>query len=150
MIELFRITGSTSFAARATLEEIGAGYRVIDVHPGRREEAPGFAAANPLLRVPAIRDGETLVYETGAVLMYLAERFPRAGLAPQPGDATRGALYMLVGWESYADMPIGSDAVHAHYERVGARAAIARTRALDDLDERHQRFHPWLRGGKPL
>jgi glutathione S-transferase len=222
MIELFQITGSTSFAARAALEEAGAEYVTVDVHPRHRREAPGFAEVNPLLRVPALRDGEAIVYETGAVLLYLAERFPEVQLAPVPGSPARGPylrwltwlsnslhpiwqpvnvprflsddpvghegirakgigrleaagrylerelagrewcagdafsvadiyLYMLKGWESYADgLTLGGDAVGAHYARVGARPAIARTRQLDDLDERLLRHHPELRAGKPL
>ena len=57
MLELFQITGSCSFAARAALEEAGAEYVTIDVHPRRREEIPEFAAVNRLQRVPALRDG---------------------------------------------------------------------------------------------
>jgi glutathione S-transferase len=221
VLELFQITGSTSFAARAALEEAGAEYATIDVHPRRREEAPGFAAANPLMRVPVLREGAVVVYETGAVLLWIAERFPQAELAPPPGSPERGPylrwmtwlantlhtawtpltvprfltddesgypgiarkgresldrygaylereltgrqwclgddysvadiyLYMLVGWESYADTQLGGPEVHAHYERVGARPAIVRTRELEDLDDRFQRFHPELRGGQPL
>ena len=48
MIELFQITGSASFAARAALEEAGAEYVTVDVHPRRRDEIPAFAPVNPL------------------------------------------------------------------------------------------------------
>ena len=57
MITLFQITGSSSFVARAALECAGAEYEVVNVHPRRRDEAPGFADANPLQRVPALREG---------------------------------------------------------------------------------------------
>ena len=223
VIELFQITGSASFAARAALEEAGAEYVTVDVHPRRRDETPALALVNPLNRVPALRDGEVTVYETTAVLQYVAERFPDASLAPPPGDPQRGAylrwlawlgntlhgayqplnvphfltddeagqegvrrkgrekldaigaylereltgvswclgdrycvadvyLYMLVGWQSYVQggYMFGGDAVQAHYDRVGARPAIARTRELDDLDDRLHRRHPDLRGGKPI
>ncbi len=86
MLELFQITGSTSFAVRAALEEAGAEYATIDVHPRRRDEIAGFALVNPLKRVPALRDGDVRVYETSAALQYVAERFPEALLAPLPGD----------------------------------------------------------------
>jgi glutathione S-transferase len=222
VLELFQITGSCSFAVRAALEEAGVDYTTVDVHPRRRAETPGLAAVNPLRRVPAIRDGDEHVYETGAVLLYLVERFPGRGLGPLPGrpgrarllrwvtwladtlhmahvplDAPRfltddpacyegigrvgraaldahGAyleqelsgrrwclgdefsvadlyLYMLKGWDSYSDgITLGGEVLAAHYERVGARPAVARTRALDDLDERLLRFHPELRAGKPI
>jgi glutathione S-transferase len=224
MIELFQITGSCSFAARAALEEGAIQYAAHDVHPRRREETPGFAKANPLMRVATICDGDVAVYETAAILLYLVERFPDANLGPQPGDPLRGDflrwlvytantvhpvwlplqaagfyltddpagipaierkgreriaavgaylegqlagrdwclgerfsvadiyLYMLTGWQSYnADGTLlGGENVQAHFARVGARSAIARTRELDDLDERLQRHHPELRGGKPI
>lgn len=221
MIELFQITGSSSFAVRAALEEGGIPHTVHDVHPRRRAEDAAFVQANPRMRVPTIVDGEVSIYETGAILLYLTEWFPDAGLGPAPGQAGRPDLlrwvtylsntvhtihypiqypsmvtagdeghegivarghvlysevsayleaqltegpwclgdtfsvadiylYMLKGWESYGSPPLGGEAVQAHYERVGARPAIARTRELDDLDEHFQRHHPELRGGKPL
>lgn len=222
MIELFQITGSCSFAARAALEEAGAGYVTVDVHPRRRHETPELAAVNPLQRVPSLRDGDVTVYETGAVLLYIAERFPEARLAPVVGSPARGAylrwvtwlanslhavwepvnepqflsddpaghegihakgiekleaagsylereltrrewcagdafsvadiyLYMLKGWESYAEgYRLGGEAVDGHYARVGARPAVARTRELDDLDERLLRHRPELRAGLPI
>jgi len=222
VLELFQITGSCSFAARAALEEADAQYAAIDIHPRRREDPPDFAEVNPLRRVPALRDGDELVYETGAVLLYLVERLPGRGLGPLPGEPGRGALlrwvtwladtlhavyhpldsprhlsddpagyegirskgreklaahgayleqeladrtwclgdefsvadiylYMLKGWESYSDgATLGGEQLAAHYERVGARPAIVRTRALDDLDERLPRYHPELRAGVPI
>ena len=38
MLRLFQITGSASFAARAALEEAGAEYEAVNVHPRRRDE----------------------------------------------------------------------------------------------------------------
>lgn len=98
MITLFQITGSASFAVRAALECAGAQYDVVDVHPRRRDEAPGFADANPLMRVPAIREGDVRLAETGAVLLWLADRFPDAHLAPPPGSAARADHYRWVTW----------------------------------------------------
>ena len=70
------------------------------------------------------------------------------------GDAFSVAdlyLYMLKGWESYAEgYVLGGGALAAHYAHVGARPAIARTRELDDLDERLLRYHPELRAGRPI
>jgi glutathione S-transferase len=58
-------------------------------------------------------------------------------------------LYMLVGWQHYKPgLLVGGAAVQDHYARVGERPAIARARALDDLDDRLLRHHPDLRGGK--
>jgi glutathione S-transferase len=60
-------------------------------------------------------------------------------------------VYMLVGWQHYKPgLAVGGEAVQAHFARVGARPAVARARALDDLDERLLRLHPELRGGRPV
>ena len=90
MIELFQITGSASFAARAALEELGAPYTTVDIHPRRRDEPPAFGEVNPLRRVPSLREGDVEVYETGAVLAWLGDRFGEAGLAlRRDGSAAR-------------------------------------------------------------
>ena len=98
MIELFQITGSASFAARMALEEAGAEYETIDIHPRRRDEPASFAEVNPLKRVPALREGDVRVYETGAVLLWIADRFPERNLGPAPGDPSRARLYRWVLW----------------------------------------------------
>ena len=100
MIELFQITGSASFASRAALEEMGAPYTTVDIHPRRRDEIPDFAAVNPLKRIASLRDGEVSVYETGAILLYLGDRFPAAKLAPPIGDPARGAYLRWIVWLS--------------------------------------------------
>ena len=103
MLELFQITGSCSFAARAALEEAGVEYSTVDVHPRRRDETPDFAVVNPLQRVPALRDDDVHVYETGALLLYLVDRLPGSGLrgagpGPLPGEPGRGELLRWVTW----------------------------------------------------
>jgi glutathione S-transferase len=100
VLELFQITGSTSFAVRAALEEAGESYVTVDVHPRHRDEAPGFAEVNPLKRVPALRDGDVRVYETGAVLLYLVERLPGRGLGPLPTEPARAELLRWILWLS--------------------------------------------------
>jgi glutathione S-transferase len=100
MIELFQITGSASFAARAALEELGAPYTPVDIHPRRRDETPAFGEVNPLQRVPSLREGEVEVYETGAVLAWLGDRFGEVGLAPGVTDPQRGAYLRWLFWLS--------------------------------------------------
>jgi len=98
MITLFQITGSSSFAARAALECADAGYDVVNVHPRQRDEAPGFAAANPLMRVPALCEGDIAISETGAVLLWIAERFPAAHLSPAHGTPAFADHLRWVVW----------------------------------------------------
>ena len=73
------------------LEEIGAPYAIEIKDFGTTMKAPDYLAINPMGKVPAIKHGETIVTETGAICAYLADAFPEAGLAPQP--SARGAYY---------------------------------------------------------
>src|SRR3954453_24075622 len=98
MIELFQITGSASFAARMALEEAGAEYQEVNIHPRRRDEPASFGVVNPLKRVPALREGDVTVYETGAVLLHIADRFPERRLGPLVGDPQRPELYPWILW----------------------------------------------------
>ena len=102
MITLYYALQSRSIRALWMLEEIGRPYRRerVDIH-AKDHPSPEFLKISPLGKVPAIVDGETSVAESGAVLHYLAERFPEARLAPPPGDPKRGRylqwLFFAVG-----------------------------------------------------
>ena len=73
------------------LEEIGCPYRIEVKEYGTTMKAPDYLAINPMGKVPAIKRGDTVVTETAAILAYLADAFPEAGLAPAP--EARGDYY---------------------------------------------------------
>ncbi len=88
---------------RWMLEEIGRPYRTEVLEYGTTMKSPEYLAINPMGKVPAIRHGEAVVTECGAICAYLADAFPEAGLAPPPGDPLRGAYYR---WMFYAAGPL--------------------------------------------
>ncbi len=73
------------------LEEAGCPYRTVVKAFGPDMKSPDYLAINPMGKVPAIKHGDTVVTETGAILCYLADAFPEARLAPPPGR--RGGYY---------------------------------------------------------
>ena len=73
------------------LEEIGCPYRTEIKAYGPDMKSPEYLAINPMGKVPAIKHGDTVVTETGAILSYLADAFPQTKLAPPIGK--RGAYY---------------------------------------------------------
>ena len=87
---------------RWMLEEVGRPYetRVLDF-PSMK--APEYLAINPMGKVPAITHGDVVVTEGAAICAYLADAFPDAGLAPEPGDKARGPYFR---WLFYAAGPI--------------------------------------------
>src|ERR1700761_694928 len=53
---------------------------------------------HPHGKSPALKDGDTLVWESSAIALYLTDKFTQNGLGPVVGDAKRGAY---VSWLAY-------------------------------------------------
>ncbi|MFC6788466.1 glutathione S-transferase family protein [Methylobacterium komagatae] len=101
MITLFHAPQSRSSRIVWLLEEIGAPYviRPVSIYrPMTGEGVPDEANPHPDRRVPALDHDGVLVTESIAIVQYLCEVFPQAGLAPLPGDARRGEFLSWIGW----------------------------------------------------
>lgn len=72
--------------ARWMLEEIGEPYdvEILDFGPPMKNDQ--YCTINPMGKVPALRHGAHVVTEAAAICAYLAEAFPKAGLAPRPEE----------------------------------------------------------------
>ncbi len=90
-IVLYTNPQSRGAMAHWMLEEIGCPYRIEVKAYGSDMRTPEYLAINPMGKVPAIKHGNTVVTETGAILGYLADLFPEAKLAPPLGE--RGSYY---------------------------------------------------------
>jgi glutathione S-transferase len=90
-VTFFHAPNTRSTGTRILLEELGADYElhVLNIKAGE-QRSPTYLAVNPMGKVPAIRHGDALVTEQGAVFIYLADLYPEAGLAPAIGDTLRG------------------------------------------------------------
>lgn len=106
-VTLFTNAMSRGRIVRWMLEEIGQPYNTEWVAYGAQMKSPEFLAINPLGKVPAIRHGQTIVTETSAILAYLADAFPRAGLAPPQNQ--RGAYYR---WLFFVSGPLESAVIN--------------------------------------
>ncbi|MEO0983284.1 MAG: glutathione S-transferase N-terminal domain-containing protein [Pseudomonadota bacterium] len=76
MIDLYTWTTPNGRKASVMLEEVGLPYEVHPVNIGADEQfKPDFLAISPNNKIPAIvdRDTRTSVFESGAILIYLAE-----------------------------------------------------------------------------
>jgi glutathione S-transferase len=100
MITLYHAPRSRSSRFIFLLEELGVPYEIARVSIRRGDGSGALDEGNPHPhgKVPAIRDGETLVYESAAVALYLTDKFPAARLGPVVGDAKRGAY---LTWLAY-------------------------------------------------
>ena len=94
MIELYTAPTPNGFKVSVALEELALPYEVhlVDIRSGAQFE-PGFLKISPNNKIPALVDGQLALFESGAILVYLAERSGRL-LAPS-GPARYAALSWL-------------------------------------------------------
>ena len=78
-----------SMATRISLYEAGAEVNYLEVDPKTkmvRNDGSDFRKVNPLGLVPTLRtDDGVVLTENAAILQYVADRFPKAGIASGPG-----------------------------------------------------------------
>ncbi len=87
--------------ARWMLEELAVPYDTVLLGYGEPMKSADYLAINPMGKVPAIVHDGTVVTEVAAICAYLADAFPKAGLAATGAD--RGAYYR---WLFFAAGPL--------------------------------------------
>jgi glutathione S-transferase len=82
------------------LEELGIDYelRFVDIMKGAHKAAE-LVALNPMGKLPILVDGDTVVTESAAIGLYLADRYSSGRLAPAPDDPARGTY---LRWSFFA------------------------------------------------
>jgi glutathione S-transferase len=117
------------------LEELGVPFEIvsIDFNP-ESLKSPSYLKVNPLGKVPTIQDGDLTMFESGAILEYILEKYGKGRLAPAPGSPARGPFLQWVHFaEASAMPPLSLVAAHTMFkpeaERIPAVAAEARATA---------------------
>jgi glutathione S-transferase len=94
MIELHYYPSNASLFPHMLLREIGCPFelRLVDRTQNAQNSA-AYLKLNPSGKIPVLVDDGEAISETGAIGLYLADKFPEAGLAPTPSDRDRAAYY---------------------------------------------------------
>jgi glutathione S-transferase len=95
MYKLYWSDNSGAFVVHAALSEAGADYSIIEVEFDNQDHLDAdLRKINPLAQVPVLllQDG-TVITESVAIVLHLAESFPDAGLLPDPGTVARATAY---------------------------------------------------------
>ena len=83
MLTLYYATNTCALASHIALEEAGAAFETRWVDFGAAEQTkPEYLKINPKGRVPALVTEHGVLTETPAILAYIAQSYPKAGLAP--------------------------------------------------------------------
>lgn len=147
MITLYHAPQSRSSRMIWLLEEIGAPYRIQPVSIFRPMTGTGTgdpANPHPDKQVPAIAHEGALVAESVAIVLYLTDAFPEAGLGATVGDPRRGDYLTWLAWYAAGLEPamfaaMNGELATAPLKRRAYDAAIGRLEAALAQG-------PWLMG----
>ena len=118
MITLYHAPLTRSVRIYWLLEELGIPYQLETV--SFRSDTIPFGQATPAGKLPAIRDGDLVMFESGAILEYIIERYGKGRLAPAPGSSLRAPYLQWVHFsEATAFPPLGNIAWHALFKKDG-------------------------------
>lgn len=145
-MKLYYMARTRATRPRWLLEEIGVDYDLETLEDDRRDDwLPEYRAhVHPPGRVPAFEEEGRIRFESSAICLHLADRFPEARPAPAVGTAERAACYQ---WAFFVMTEIepALDLVSMHeveappLERVAAILpwASARFHQAADVVDRH-------------
>ena len=107
----YHTPNTRSFAIRWLFEELGNPaheLKVLNMKAGDHKK-PDYLKINPMGKVPTIVHGGTVITETAAIAMYLADLYPEAKLAPPVGDTARATYFRWIVFNQAAVEPAVTD-----------------------------------------
>jgi glutathione S-transferase len=99
---------------RWALEEVGQPYEVRLV-PWEKFKEEAHLARNPFGQIPTYEEGDLVLFESGAIVLHIAERFP--GLLPKDADARARAITWMFAALSTVEPPIVDRDVVKYFEK---------------------------------
>jgi glutathione S-transferase len=153
---------NASLIIRLALEEMGLPYNAVLVdRSARAQRSAPYLVLNPHGRIPVLETPDGAIFETGAILLWLADRHRTAeqgALFPGPDHAQRGdalkwlfflsnTLHAELRMLFYPELYTGPDPAHQAALRDGLRASL--TGHLARLEDVAGAGHGWLGGDSP-
>lgn len=99
MLNLYYLPGACSLVPHTALEWSGADYKAVEV-PRDKLKSPEFLALNPMGSVPVLQDGDWSLSQNIAILTYIHELYPQAGIFGSGDKQKRAKAYQ---WLSFVN-----------------------------------------------
>ena len=111
MIEFYYHPSPNPAKVALFLEESGLPYKLMPVDTRKGEQfSPAFLKINPNAKTPAITDGDATVFDSNAILLYLAEKTGK--FLPENTLKARGEMYSWLMFVASGVGPYSGQAVH--------------------------------------
>jgi glutathione S-transferase len=150
MLTVYHAPRSRSSRIIWLLEELGAPYeiRLTDIPRPDGTGAPDAGNPHPDKKVPALVDDGTLITESAAIVLYLTDKFPAAGIGPVTGDPQRGPYLTWLAYYAGVIEPV----LTFEFAQLTSNPALERTfRGRAEVDARilkALRAGPWVLGAR--
>ena len=110
MIKFYYNTGPNPMKVALLLEEVGMKYQAIPVD-GRLgdQHKPEYLAINPNAKAPSLIDGDVTLFDSNAILLYLAEKtekFIPEGSGPERGEMLSWLMFVASGIGPYSGQSV--------------------------------------------
>ena len=110
MIQFYFMPAPNPAKVALMLEETGLPYEAIPVDGRQGQQfAPAYLAINPNAKAPSIVDGDVTVFDSNAILLYLAEktgRFLPANTPQARGDMLSWLMFVATGIGPYSGQAV--------------------------------------------
>ena len=152
-MKLYEFAPTRSIRARWILQELAVDFEAVSVNlPAGEHRNPEFLELNPAGKVPVLVDGDLVLTESVAIVLYLAEKYRDRGFLPTDLDS-RAELYR---WVLFAvtelEQPLWRIAKHTalypEQDRLPADVALARRDFLPmaSIIEQHMKDRTYVVG----
>ena len=99
MIQLHYSPGTASMIPHLLLEEMGVPFELVLVdRDNQAHKEPAYLKLNPNGLIPALTDGDLVLYETAAICLHLCDTHLQLHLAPELGTPERAHHYKWLMW----------------------------------------------------
>lgn len=130
-MQLYEFAPTRSIRARWMLQELGIDFEAISVSlPTGAHRSPEYLEINPAGKVPALIDGDLTLTESGAIVLYLAEKYAERGFIPtdprERAELYRWTLFAITELEQPLWRIARHTTLYAEHERLPADVGLAR------------------------
>lgn len=137
MIKLYHSQYTRSLRVRWLMEELGIEYELKRLSFADGEhKTPEYLAVHPLGRLPAMTDGDVNMFESGAILQYLLEKYGDGRLHPLPATSASATYLQWFHFgestlQPYLSIIARHSVILPEGERIAAAAEDAKASALE-------------------
>jgi glutathione S-transferase len=148
-VKLYHLTLSGhSHRARLFLSILGVEAELVE--PANGPRSPDFLRLNPFGQVPVIVDGDVVVADSNAILVYLAKKFGRTDWLPEsPAEAAAVQKWHSVASNEIANGPCAARLITVFNARLNAQDAIAQAHRILALVDGALEGRDWIASSRP-